>query len=123
MNYECDAGADADNDVGNDVAMMLAMSFLMFHGSKLFQVLYLHKTLLMHGDKLQTKWKCMNILYPSDGSNSTQIPNHLFKFIFKNDIEIHNSYIQSNIETWRKNGNKSPIINVMVKYPKGFVRS
>jgi hypothetical protein len=58
MNYECDVAdgvsIDVDNDVGDDVAMMLTMSFVTLYGSEHLQIISLHTTLLMHGNKSQT---------------------------------------------------------------------
>jgi hypothetical protein len=66
----------------------------------------------------------MNILYHSNGSDSTQIPNRLsnlfLKVKLKFTIRIYDPTLRHGEKIVTKVG---PIVYVMVKYPKGFVRS
>ncbi len=106
------------------LAMMLAMSFMTFYGSKLLQILSLHKVLLMHGNKLQTKWKCIIysiiIVVPTQHKSLITLSNFVLKVTLKFTIHIYHPTLRCGEKVITK---VNPIVNVRVEYPRGFVRS
>ncbi len=64
-----------------------------------------------------------NLLYHNSGSNSTKIPNHTFKLISKMTLKFTICIYDPTLRCGEKVVTKiNPTTNVMVKYPKEFVK-